>query len=162
MTTLSFQELTARLEQELFRLHYTEGSILQYRRMWRRIAAFLEHEGLDHFTEEAGMRFLDEQFNFFALEKAGELTQSIINVFRICVGYVHSCAICTRMACIQRSCPKPYRRLRRGNKTEFLPCGQRKTLPAASDCRGIHTVGKNLPLAAQKERDAFVAPHPGQ
>jgi integrase/recombinase XerD len=83
MTTLSFQELTARLEQELFRLHYTEGSILQYRRMWRRIAAFLEHEGLDHFTEEAGRRFLDEQFNFFALEKAGELTQSIINVFRI-------------------------------------------------------------------------------
>jgi integrase/recombinase XerD len=83
MTTLPFQELTARLEQELSRLHYTEGSILQYRRMWRRIAAFLEHEGLDHFTEETGMRFLDEHYNFFALEKAGELTQSIINVFRI-------------------------------------------------------------------------------
>ena len=29
------------------------------------------------------MRFLDEQFNFFELEKAGKLTQSIINVLRI-------------------------------------------------------------------------------
>ena len=83
MTSLPFQALTARLEQELYRLHYTEASVMQYRRMWRRIATFLEHEGLDHFTEEAGMRFLDEQFNFFALEQAGELTQSIINVFRI-------------------------------------------------------------------------------
>jgi hypothetical protein len=83
MTNLPFQELTDRLEKELYRLHYTEASVMQYRRMWRRIATFLEHEALEYFTEEAGMRFLDEQFNFFALEKAGELTQSIINVFRI-------------------------------------------------------------------------------
>jgi len=80
MTTLPLQALTERLEKELYRLHYTEASVMQYRRMWRRIATFLEHEGLDHFTEEAGMRFLNEQYNFFALEKAGELTQSI-NVF---------------------------------------------------------------------------------
>lgn len=51
--------------------------------MWRRIATFIEHQRLDHCTEEAGMRFLDEQFNFFALETAGELTQSVINVLRI-------------------------------------------------------------------------------
>jgi len=56
---------------------------MQYRRMWRRIASFLEQEGIDHFTEEAAISFLDEQYNFFELEKAGELTQSVINVFRI-------------------------------------------------------------------------------
>ena len=83
MTNLPFQELTQRLEEELSRLHYTEASILQYRRMWKHIATFLEHEDTDHFTEEAGMRFLDEHCNFFELEKAGKLTQSIINVFRI-------------------------------------------------------------------------------
>lgn len=83
MTKLAFQELTARLEKELYRLHYTEASVIQYRRMWRRIATFLEQEDVDHFTEAAGMRFLDEQFNFFEREKAGELTQSIINAFRI-------------------------------------------------------------------------------
>ena len=83
MTNVPFEELSQRLEKELYRLHYTEASVMQYRRMWRRIATFLEHEGFDHFTEEAGMHFLDEQYNFFQLEKAGKLTQSIINVFRI-------------------------------------------------------------------------------
>jgi len=83
MTNLPFQELTKRLEKELHRLHYTEASVMQYRRMWRRITTFFEREGINHFTEEAGMHFLDEQFNFFELEKAGNLTQSIINVFRI-------------------------------------------------------------------------------
>ena len=83
MKNLPFQELTKRLEKELYRLHYTEASVMQYRRMWRRITTFFEQEGIDHFTEEAGMHFLDEHFNFFELEKAGNLTQSIINVFRI-------------------------------------------------------------------------------
>jgi site-specific recombinase XerD len=83
MTSLPFQELTKRLEKELYRLHYTEASVMQYRRMWRRIASFFEQEGIDHFTEEAGIRFLDEQYNFFELEKAGKLTQSFINVFRV-------------------------------------------------------------------------------
>ncbi|MFT5351557.1 MAG: integrase/recombinase XerD [Gammaproteobacteria bacterium] len=83
MTNLPFQELTKRLEKELYRLHYTEASVTQYRRMWRRIATFFEQEGIDHFTEEGGMHFLDEQFNFFELEKTGKLTQYIINVFRV-------------------------------------------------------------------------------
>jgi integrase/recombinase XerD len=83
MTTLLFQELTQQLEEELHRLHYTEASIVHYRRMWKRIACFFEQEGINHFSEEAGMRFLDEQFNFFEREQAGQLTQSIINVFRI-------------------------------------------------------------------------------
>jgi len=83
MTSLPFQELTKRLEKELYHLHYTEASVMHYHRMWRRIATFFEQEGIDHFTEEAGMRFLDEQFNYFELEKAGKLTQSLINVFRV-------------------------------------------------------------------------------
>ena len=41
MTSLPFQELTNRLEIELYRLHYTEASLMQYRRMWRHIASFL-------------------------------------------------------------------------------------------------------------------------
>ncbi len=83
MANESFQELTDRLEKELIRLHYADTSILQYRRMWNRIAAFFEQEGFDRFTDDAGMCFLDKQFNFFELEKAGKLTQSIVNVFRV-------------------------------------------------------------------------------
>jgi site-specific recombinase XerD len=83
MTILPFQELTQQLEEALYRLHYTEASIVQYRRMWKRMATFFEQEEIAHFSEEAGMRFLDEQFNFFEREKAGKLTQSITNVLRI-------------------------------------------------------------------------------
>ncbi|WP_253187274.1 hypothetical protein [Paenibacillus sp. GP183] len=54
-----FSELTARLEKELYRLHYNEQSIKYYRSMWRRIAVFLESEKSAKFTEEAGLHFLD-------------------------------------------------------------------------------------------------------
>jgi integrase/recombinase XerD len=83
MNNLPLQELIARLEKELYRLHYTEGTVKYYRLMWRRIVTFFEKEGVDHFTEEVGMSFLDEEFNFFELEEAGDLTQSIINAFRV-------------------------------------------------------------------------------
>jgi integrase/recombinase XerD len=83
MEILSFRELTIRLEKELYRLHYNEQSIKYYRLMWRRIAAFLESEGTKVFTEEAGLRFLEREYNYFELEKAGNLTQSIINVSRV-------------------------------------------------------------------------------
>jgi len=83
MTTQSFHELTKQLEQELNRLHYTDASIKQYRRMWKRIATFFDQEDINDYSEKAGLRFLDVQYNFFELEKQGELTQSLINVFRI-------------------------------------------------------------------------------
>jgi integrase/recombinase XerD len=83
MITLPFRELTAQLEKELYRLHYSQGSIKFYRQMWRRITLFLESENVDHFTEEIGLSFLDKEFNFFELEKEKKLTQSTINVFRI-------------------------------------------------------------------------------
>ena len=72
MTSLPFLELTKQLETELFRLHYTEASVVQYRRMWRRIALFLEQKGIDNFTEEAGIRFLDDQFNLFESRESRE------------------------------------------------------------------------------------------
>lgn len=83
MNNLPLQDLIARLEKELYRLHYNEQSVKYYRMMWRRISKFFESEGVNHFIEEVGMRFLDKQYNFFELEKKGKLTQSIINAFRV-------------------------------------------------------------------------------
>jgi len=83
MSNLSLQELTDRLEKELYRLHYNEQSVKYYRGMWKRIAKFFASEGVDHFKEDIGMRFLEKEYNFFELEKSGQLTQSIINVFRV-------------------------------------------------------------------------------
>lgn len=82
MNNLPLRELIAQLEKELFRLHYAEQSIKYYRRMWRQIVTFCESVGIDHFTEDLGMSFLDKCYNFFELEKTGKLKQSVINVFR--------------------------------------------------------------------------------
>ena len=59
MSGQSFRELTNQLEKELFRSHYTKNTVAAYRRMWKRISIFLEREGSEQFTEEAGLRFLD-------------------------------------------------------------------------------------------------------
>jgi site-specific recombinase XerD len=83
MSVLTFDELTHRLENELHRLHYTEGSIAGYRRAWKHIASFLDNECLSGFSEEAGMRFLDAKYGFSELERTGTLTQSLINQLRI-------------------------------------------------------------------------------
>lgn len=83
MSVLTFDELVHRLESELYRLHYTEGSIAGYRRAWKHIARFLDSEGLRGFSEEAGMRFLDFKYGFSELEKTGTLTQYVINQLRI-------------------------------------------------------------------------------
>ncbi|WP_019551928.1 hypothetical protein [Propionispira raffinosivorans] len=82
MNNLPLQDLIARLETELYRLHYNEQSVKYYRRMWKRIATFFTNEEVDHFEEDIGMRFLEKEYNFLKLEKSGKLTQSIINVFR--------------------------------------------------------------------------------
>ena len=71
MTSLPFQELTQRLEEELYRLHYTEASIIQYRRMWKRIAIFLEQEGTKHFTERQGCAFWMNNSTFLSWRKPG-------------------------------------------------------------------------------------------
>ena len=83
MSVLTFDELIHRLENELHRLHYTEGSITGYRRAWKHIASFLDAEGLPGFSEEAGLRFLDTKYSFSELEKRGALTQSVINQLRV-------------------------------------------------------------------------------
>ena len=80
MNNVPLREVAVLLEQELCRLRYGRQTIKYYRRMWEHIIAFCESEGVDHFTEDLGMRFLDRRYNFSELEKTGHLTQSIANV----------------------------------------------------------------------------------
>ncbi|HXY62378.1 MAG TPA: site-specific integrase [Nitrospirota bacterium] len=83
MNTVPLRELIVSLEKELYRLRYNTGTIKYYRMMWKHIIAFCESEGVDHFTEDLGIRFLDRRYNFSELEKTGRLTQSIVNAFRV-------------------------------------------------------------------------------
>ncbi|KAF0194531.1 MAG: hypothetical protein FD169_1735 [Bacillota bacterium] len=83
MNTITFGQLRSLLETELHRLHYKEQSIKSYRRMWLRITKFLANQGTAYLTEKLGMAFLEREFDYFELERAGKVTQSICNAFRV-------------------------------------------------------------------------------
>lgn len=83
MEPRSFAALTADLETELRRLGYTDGSIRQYHQVWRRIGRFLEQQGSACFTEQLGVQFLETRCDYLALEAAGALTQSQVNIGRV-------------------------------------------------------------------------------
>jgi site-specific recombinase XerD len=83
MNLQPFSQLTTDLERELIRLHYTKPTIRFYRRMWAKIALFLEAEHSDFFTEELGLRFLETRYNFLEREKNGRLTQGLVNIGRV-------------------------------------------------------------------------------
>lgn len=83
MNQQPFSELTAELEQELIRLHYTTSTIRFYRNIWNKIALFVEAEDSACFTEELGLRFLESRYNFLEREQNRTLTQSVINVGRV-------------------------------------------------------------------------------
>jgi len=83
MPQITFQELTEKLEAELNRLHYTEATIVSYRRVWKHLSHFLKDKGTEYFTEELGMQFLQDRYLFLDREKAGTLNQSLINLLRV-------------------------------------------------------------------------------
>lgn len=83
MPQITFQKLTEQLEAELNRLHYTEATIVSYRRVWKHLSHFLNDKGTEHFTEELGMQFLQARYLFMDREKAGTLNQSLINMLRV-------------------------------------------------------------------------------
>lgn len=76
----SFLELTTDLEQELKRLHYASPTIRFYQRIWKKLALFLKAEHSDYFTEELGLRFLDEKYNFLEREQNEGLTQQLVYI----------------------------------------------------------------------------------
>jgi len=83
MNLQPFCELTAALERELERLHYTASAIRFYRNMWVKIALFLDGEHSDCFTEELGLRFLETRYHFLEREQSGSLTQGLVNIGRV-------------------------------------------------------------------------------
>lgn len=82
MSVLTFDELIHRLENELHRLHYTEGSITGYRRAWKHIASFLDAEDYPVLAKKQGFASLIPSTDFLSLKK-GALTQSVINQLRV-------------------------------------------------------------------------------
>jgi integrase len=83
MEKVPVSQLITLLEQELTRQGYKDTTLKYYRDVWRRIAAYFESCGEVYFSESVAMEYVDGKCDFFTKEKAGQLTQSNVWLFRV-------------------------------------------------------------------------------
>lgn len=77
-------ELVSGLDAELVRLGYKPSTLKWYRGYWRRLERYFTARGVQEFSLEVAMAWVDEACGgFFEKEQAGTLKQTDIYVFRI-------------------------------------------------------------------------------
>jgi len=81
MATVS--ALVSGLEAELMRLGYKDPTMAWYRRCWRRMEKYFAARGIEEFTLDAAMAWVDDACGFFGKEQAGTLKPNDIYLFRV-------------------------------------------------------------------------------
>jgi hypothetical protein len=71
MVTLSL--LVSGLDAELLRLGYKDSTMVWYRGCWRRLERFFASRGVEEFSRDLALAWVDEACGFFAKEQAGTL-----------------------------------------------------------------------------------------
>jgi len=81
MTTVS--ALVSGLDAELRRLGYKDATMVWYRGCWRRMQNFFAARGVEEFSLDVAMAWVDEACGFFGKEQAGSLKPNDIYLFRV-------------------------------------------------------------------------------
>lgn len=81
MTTVS--ALVSGLEAELGRLGYKDSTLVWYRGCWRRMERFFAARGVEEFSLDVAMAWVDEACGFFDKERVGTLKPNDIYLFRV-------------------------------------------------------------------------------
>src|SRR5260370_872313 len=81
MATVS--ALVSGLEAELTRLAYKDSTLVWYRGCWRRMERFFAARGVEEFSLDAAMAWVDEACGFFGKEQAGTLKRTDVYLFRV-------------------------------------------------------------------------------
>jgi integrase len=81
MTTLSV--LVSGLETELRRLGYKDSTLVWYQGCWRRMQKHFTAQGVEEFSLDAAMAWVDDACGFFAKEQASTLKQTDVYLFRV-------------------------------------------------------------------------------
>src|SRR5579864_9490739 len=81
MATLS--ALVSSLDAELRRLGYKDSTMVWYRGCWRRLQKYFAARGVEEFSLDLAMAWVDEACGFFAKEQAGTLKQTDVYLFRV-------------------------------------------------------------------------------
>ena len=75
--------LVSGLEAEMIRLGYKHSTMVWYRGAWRRLQRYFTAQGVEEFSLDVAMEWVDEACGFFAKEQAGTLKQTDVYLFRV-------------------------------------------------------------------------------
>jgi site-specific recombinase XerC len=75
--------LVSGLEAEMIRLGYKDSTMVWYRGAWRRLRRYFTARGVEEFSLDVAMEWVDEACGFFAKEQAGTLKQTDVYLFRV-------------------------------------------------------------------------------
>jgi hypothetical protein len=81
MRTLSV--LVSGLETELRRLGYKDSTLVWYQGCWRRMQKHFTAQGVEEFSLDAAMAWVEDACGFFTKEQAGTLKQTDVYLFRV-------------------------------------------------------------------------------
>jgi integrase len=81
MATVS--ALVSGLDAELRRLGYKDSTLVWYRGCWRRLERFFAARGVEEFSLDVAMAWVDAACGFFEKERAGTLKPNDIYLFRV-------------------------------------------------------------------------------
>jgi site-specific recombinase XerD len=81
---VAVSELVSGLDAELIRLGYKPSTMVWYRGCWRRLERFFASSGVEEFSLDVAMTWVDEACGgFFAKEQAGTLKPTDVYLFRV-------------------------------------------------------------------------------
>ena len=75
--------LVSGLDAELMRLGYKDSTMVWYRGCWRRLEKFFVSVGVEEFSRDLAMMWVDESCGFFDKEQAGTLKPTDVYLFRV-------------------------------------------------------------------------------
>jgi integrase len=71
------------LDAELRRLGYKDSTLVWYRRCWRHLERFFAARGVEEFSLDMAMAWVDESCGFFEKERSGTLKANDVYLFRV-------------------------------------------------------------------------------
>src|SRR5664279_1643319 len=80
---VALSALVSGLDAELVRLGYKDSTMVWYRGCWRRLEKFFASLGVEEFSLDLAMAWVDEACCFYEKEQAGTLKQTDVYLFRV-------------------------------------------------------------------------------
>jgi hypothetical protein len=81
--TVTVSALVSGLDAELRRLGYKDSTLVWYRQCWRRMERFFTARGVEEFSLDVAMAWVDESCGFFEKERSGTLKANDVYLFRV-------------------------------------------------------------------------------